>query len=104
MNYLTPLSEFASRIFRVHLKDASIDRQRLDQVGILAYPLEFHTPKLPGRGDINWTSFFDALKKSGYDGPVCVEVEEREFEGDLAQRTQALTISAQYLRQFIATP
>jgi sugar phosphate isomerase/epimerase len=104
MNYLAPLSEFASRMFRVHLKDASIDRQRLDQVGILAYPLEFHTPKLPGRGDIDWASFFAALEKSGYDGPVCVEVEEREFEGDLAQRKQALAISAQYLRQFIATP
>jgi sugar phosphate isomerase/epimerase len=102
MDYLAPLREFASRMFRVHLKDASIDRQRLDQVGILAYPLEFHTPKLPGRGDIDWTSFFAALKKSGYDGPVCVEVEEREFEGDLAHRKQALAISAQYLRQFIA--
>ena len=104
MNYLAPLNEFASRIFRVHLKDASIDRQRLDQVGILAYPLEFHTPKLPGRGDIDWASFFAALEKSGYDGPVCVEVEEREFEGDLALRKQALAISAQYLRPFIATP
>jgi sugar phosphate isomerase/epimerase len=104
MNYLTPLSEFASRMFRVHLKDASIDRQRLDEVGILAYPLEFHTPKLPGRGDIDWASFFAALEKSGYDGPVCVEVEEREFEGDLALRKQALAISAQYLRPFIATP
>ena len=104
MNYLSPLSEFASRMFRVHLKDAAIDRQRLDQVGILAYPLEFHTPKLPGRGDIDWASFFAALEKSGYDGPVCVEVEEREFEGDLALRKQALAISAQYLRPFIATP
>jgi sugar phosphate isomerase/epimerase len=102
MDYLAPLSEFASRIFRVHLKDASVDRQRLDQVGILAYPLEFHTEKLPGRGDIDWASFFDALEKSGYDGPVCVEVEDREYEGDLAHRKQALTISSQYLRQFKA--
>ena len=102
MNYLAPLSDFASRIFRVHLKDASIDRERLDQVGILAYPLEFHSPKLPGRGDIDWPSFFEALEKNGYDGPVCVEVEDREYEGDLAHRKQALAISSQYLRQFSA--
>jgi sugar phosphate isomerase/epimerase len=102
MDYVAPLSEFASRMFRVHLKDAAIDRQRLDQVGILAYPLEFHTPKLPGRGDIDWPSFFAALEKSGYDGPVCVEVEDREYEGDLAHRKQALAVSAQYLRQFRA--
>jgi sugar phosphate isomerase/epimerase len=99
MDYVAPLREFSSRIFRVHLKDASVDRQRLDQVGILAYPLEFHTPKLPGRGDIDWASFLDALEKSGYDGSVCVEVEDREYEGDLARRKQALAISARYLRQ-----
>ena len=97
MDYIAPLKEFSSRIFRVHLKDVAVDRQQLDQVGILAYPLEFHSPKLPGRGDIDWAKFLHALKDSGYDGPVCVEVEEREFEGDLAHRKQALTLSCQYL-------
>jgi sugar phosphate isomerase/epimerase len=98
MDYIAPISEFSSRIFRVHLKDVAVDRQRLDEVGILAYPLEFHTPKLPGRGDVDWGSFLRALAKAGYDGPVCVEVEERELEGSLAQRKQALAISSEYLR------
>jgi sugar phosphate isomerase/epimerase len=98
MDYIAPIGEFSSRIFRVHLKDVAVDRQRLDEVGILAYPLEFHTPKLPGRGDVDWARFLRALAKAGYDGPVCVEVEEREFEGSLAQRKQALAISSQYLR------
>jgi sugar phosphate isomerase/epimerase len=98
MDYVAPITEFASRIFRVHLKDVAVDRQRLNQVGILAYPLEFHTPKLPGRGDIDWARFLRALAEARYDGPVCVEVEDREFEGDLAQRKQALAISSRYLR------
>ena len=62
MDHVAPLREFASRIFRVHLKDVAVDRQRLDQVGILAYPLEFHSPKLPGRGDIDWASFLARSK------------------------------------------
>ena len=103
MDYIAPLREFSSRIFRVHLKDVAVDRQKLNQVGILAYPLEFHSPKLPGRGDIDWAKFLRALKDSGYDGPVCVEVEDREFEGDLEHRKQALTISAEYLRPLIST-
>jgi sugar phosphate isomerase/epimerase len=70
-------------------------------VGILAYPLEFHTPKLPGRGNIDWAKFLGALKDSGYDGPVCVEVEDREFEIDLANRKEALAVSAQYLQPWI---
>jgi sugar phosphate isomerase/epimerase len=98
MDYIAPLREFSSRIFRVHLKDVAVDRQKLNQVGILAYPLEFHSPKLPGRGDIDWATFLRALKDSGYDGPVCVEVEDREFEGDLAHRKQALAFSSEYLR------
>ena len=57
MDYIAPIGEFSSRIFRVHLKDVAVDRQRLDEVGILAYPLEFHTPKLPGRGDVDWAQF-----------------------------------------------
>jgi sugar phosphate isomerase/epimerase len=101
MDYLAPLTEFASRIFRVHLKDVAVDRERLNQVGILAYPLEFHSPKLPGRGDIDWQRFFHALRVSGYDGPVCVEVEDREFEGDLEHRKKALAVSAEYLLPFL---
>jgi sugar phosphate isomerase/epimerase len=103
MDYIAPLREFSSRIFRVHLKDVAVDRQKLNQVGILAYPLEFHSPKLPGRGDIDWAKFLRALKDSGYDGPVCVEVEDREFEGDLAHRKQALAFSSEYLRPLINT-
>jgi sugar phosphate isomerase/epimerase len=100
MDYVAPLKEFSSRFFHAHAKDATVDRAQLDQVGILAYPLKFHTPKLPGRGDIDWAVFLEALKASGYDGAVCVEVEERAFEGDLAHRKEALVLSAQHLQKF----
>ena len=103
MDYVAPLKEFASRIFHVHLKDVSVDRMHLDQVGILAYPNSFHTPKLPGRGDVDWTAFLRALESAGYDGSACVEVEERAFEGDLAQRKQALLLSSQYLLPLLNT-
>jgi sugar phosphate isomerase/epimerase len=101
MDYITPLKEFSSRIFRVHLKDVAVHRDRLDQVGILAYPLKFHTPRLPGRGDTDWAKFLRALKDSGYDGPVCVEVEDREYETSLARRKEALVLAAQHLRPMV---
>ena len=66
-------------------------------VGILAYPLEYHAPKLPGRGDIDWAVFCNALKEIGYDGPVCVEVEDREFEDSLEARKESLRLSHQHL-------
>ena len=101
MDEIRPLRDFADRIFHVHAKDVRLDRERLDEVGIMAHPLEFHTPKLPGLGDVNWGRFFSVLGDTGYRGPVCVEVEDRAFEGDLAARKASLRQSAAYLRQFL---
>lgn len=97
-----PLREFATRVFHVHLKDAAVDRDRLDDVGILATPLEHHTPKLPGRGAIDWPQFLRELRAVGHNGPACIEVEDREFEGSLESRKQALRQSAQFLRKCLA--
>ena len=99
MDYLRPLAEFAPRIFHVHLKDALVDRERLRDVGILATPLEYHTPRLPGRGAIDWPRFLAELKAVGYKGPACIEVEDRDFEGSLETRRLALRQSAAFLRQ-----
>jgi sugar phosphate isomerase/epimerase len=101
MDYVQPLREFRSKLFHIHAKDARIDQDRLNQVGLLAHPNEYHTPKLPGLGDVNWTRFFSTLTEV-YSGPVCVEVEDRAYEGSLENRKRALLQSSTYLRQFIA--
>jgi sugar phosphate isomerase/epimerase len=100
MDYLRPLREFKDRLFHVHAKDVRLDRERLDEVGVLATPLEYHRPKLPGLGEVSWGRFFSVLSDSGYDGPVCVEVEDRAYEGSLDLRRQALRQSLGYLRNF----
>ena len=101
MDYIKAIRDFGSRFHHVHAKDVRIDKEKLDKVGTMAYPLEYHTPKLPGMGDVNWGSFFSALTDAGYDGPVCVEVEDRAFEGNLERRKLSLRQSHAYLRQFI---
>jgi sugar phosphate isomerase/epimerase len=102
MDYLKPLREFKDRLFHVHAKDVRLERDRLDNVGILATPLEYHVPKLPGLGEVDWGRFFSVLGDVGYTGPVCVEVEDRAFEGSLHSRQAALHQSATYLRNFVA--
>jgi sugar phosphate isomerase/epimerase len=101
MDYIRPIREFASRLVHVHAKDARLEKHKLDEVGIFAYPLEFHTPKLPGLGDIDWGRFFSTLSDSGYDGPVCVEVEDRAYEGSIERRKASLIQSQRYLSQFV---
>ncbi len=102
MDYIKPIYEFKDRIFHVHIKDAKVLRDRLDDVGILATPLSFHRPKLPGLGDVNWGRFFSALMDIAYDGAACIEVEDRAYEGSLDMRKKSLIQSREYLRQFVA--
>lgn len=101
MDYLKPIREFADRIFHVHAKDVRVDRDRLNEVGILANPNEYHTPKLPGLGEIDWGSFFSALADAKYTGPVCVEVEDRAYEATLERRIEALRQSYRFLSQLL---
>ena len=98
---IRPIRDFSDRMFHIHAKDVRIDQERLNEVGILATPNSFHTPKLPGLGDVNWGKFFSALTDIQYSGGVCVEVEDRAYEGSLESRIAALRQSANYLRQFI---
>jgi sugar phosphate isomerase/epimerase len=101
IDYIKPLREFQDRIFHVHAKDARVDEHRLDEVGTLATPLEYHTPKLPGLGDVDWGRFFSMLSDVGYNGPVCIEAEDRAYESSLGGRKAALSQSARFLRQFM---
>lgn len=104
MDEVAPLREFRDRIYHVHAKDVRLDRHRLDAVGILANPLEYHTPKLPGLGDMDWGRFISGLLDIEYDGPVCVEVEDRAYEKSLQTRRLALKQSSDYMRSFIPRP
>jgi sugar phosphate isomerase/epimerase len=101
IDYLKAIRDFSDRIFHVHAKDVRIDRHRLNEVGILGTPLQFHTPKLPGLGEVDWGQFFSVLGDTGYRGPVCVEVEDRSYEGSLRDRKASLRQSMTFLRQFI---
>ena len=101
MDYVKPLYEFRDKIFHVHLKDAKLYQDKLNEVGIMAAPLQFHSPKLPGLGDIDWSKFFSALYDIKYDGPVCVEVEDKAFEGSLESRKYSLALCKRFLDTLI---
>jgi sugar phosphate isomerase/epimerase len=102
MDYISPLRDFIDRIFHVHAKDVRVDRHRLNEVGIFAHPKLYHSPKLPGLGEINWGQFFSVLGDAGYHGPVCVEVEDRAYEATEEDRIESLAQSYRYLSQFVA--
>lgn len=101
IDYVEPVYEFKDRIFHVHFKDLKVIKSKLNQVGILAYPLDFMAPKLPGLGDVNFSRFVSALTDIGYNGYACVEVEDRAFEDSKERILDSLKLSYNYMRNFV---
>lgn len=101
MDYIKPLYDFKDKIFHVHFKDIKLYPEKLDRVGILAYPLEYMAPKLPGLGDVDWGKYVSALTDIGYDGYACIEVEDRAFEDSQDRIIKSLEISKRYMEQFV---
>ena len=94
------IREFGKHIFHVHAKDARIDVDVLYEHGVMG--LMWHTPKLPGLGDVHWGSFFSALTDTGFNGSVCVEVEDRAYERSLEDRKRSLIQSHRFLKQYVS--
>ena len=102
MDPLSPLCEFKDKLFHLHAKDVRIRRERINDVGIFAVPVEWHQPRIPGYGDICWSRFMAALQSVGYDGPVCIEVEDDTFGKTLEGRQAAVKVARNVLQPFFA--
>ncbi len=101
IDYIKPIYEFKDKIFHVHYKDIKVYPDRLNDCGIMAYPLDFMSPKLPGLGDVDWGKYVSALTDIGYDGCTCIEVEDKAFEGTKEKVEASLVLSQRYLRNFV---
>jgi sugar phosphate isomerase/epimerase len=102
MDPLSPLAEFRDKLFHLHAKDVKIDRAALDEVGRFDFPLRWHQPRIPGYGEIDWASFMGELMRIGYDGPLCIEVEDDTFGKTLEGRMKAVKVARNILAPFFA--
>ncbi|MFQ7233711.1 MAG: sugar phosphate isomerase/epimerase family protein [Enterococcus hulanensis] len=101
IDYIKPLYEFKDKIFHVHYKDIKIYPDKLADVGVMAPPLEYMSPKLPGLGDVDWGKYVSALTDIGYDGYTCIEVEDKAFEKNYEDVKKSVTLSTRYLRNYV---
>jgi sugar phosphate isomerase/epimerase len=77
------IREFGPHMLHVHAKDLMIDRDGLYERGILSAGIGWQVPRMPGLGEVDWPLIFSGLYRAGYDGPVVIEHEDRQFEGSL---------------------
>jgi sugar phosphate isomerase/epimerase len=96
------LREFRDKLFHLHAKDVEIFPHHLNEYGIFACPSDWHRPRIPGCGRIDWARFMAELTAVGYEGPVCIEVEDDTFGQTLAGRQRALKVARNVLRPYFA--
>lgn len=101
IDYIKPLSEFKDKIFHVHYKDIKVYRDKLNDVGIMATPLQYMSPKLPGLGDVDWGKYVSALTDINYDGYTCIEIEDKAFEENDDAVLRSIQLSTKYLQNFV---
>ena len=101
IDYIKPIYEFKDKIFHVHYKDIKVYQDKLADVGTMATPLQYMSPKLPGYGDVDWGKYVSALTDIGYDGYTCIEVEDKFFEGSQKKVLDSLKLSKRYMTQFV---
>ena len=101
MDPVSPLREFRKKLFHLHAKDVEIFQDGLNEHGVFAAPALWHRPRIPGYGVIDWARFMAGLQAAGYDGPVCIEVEDDTFGQSLAGRQRALKVARNVLRPYV---
>jgi sugar phosphate isomerase/epimerase len=95
------IKDFSDRIFHVHAKDMTIDREMFYQDGILGCGFNWQIPRLPGRGLVDWKSLIAALVDAGYDDTLNIEHEDAKYEGSVELVKRGLLLSKKYLEQFV---
>lgn len=95
------IREFGGRMVHVHAKDLMIDREGLYENGIMSLGMGWQVPRMPGLGEVDWPPLFAALYRAGYDGPVIIEHEDRNFEGTREKVERGFLLARDVLRPYV---
>lgn len=101
LDYVKTVYEFKDKIFHVHFKDIKLYKDKLAEAGVLAYPLDYMSPKIPGLGDVDWSAFVSALNDIRFNGDAVIEVEDKAFESCEADMVKSIQLSKKYLRNYV---
>lgn len=102
LDYVSATKEFKDKLFHIHFKDIKLHKEALARVGVMAYPLDYMTPKIPGLGDVEWPQFISALTDVGYEGPAVIEIEDKAFEGSRERVVASIKQAHRYLLPYVS--
>lgn len=101
------LREFGERVCHIHGKDTELMSERLYEYGREQDPtfgkgIPFGSMHwrytIPGHGQMRWTEAFRILEGLGYDGCICIELEDGNFNGTEKGEKLGLALALQFLK------
>lgn len=100
------LKEFGARVHHVHGKDCEINAADLYEYG-WELPAAFKKSPafgeaawrytIPGHGNSNWSEICHILSEQNYQGAICIELEDADYNGSEAGEKAGLLAGAQFL-------
>ena len=101
------MHEFGSRVYHLHGKDTDILAEELYEYGH-EQPATFATPiaygghswryTIPGQGLTRWGKVLNILQEQGYAGFVSIELEDTNFDRQVAAEQLGILQGARFLR------
>jgi sugar phosphate isomerase/epimerase len=106
---IAALRPYPERVIHAHAKDAQTFPDQRNRYGFFGRAVQREDPwdvgwwryRIPGRGEIDWGRFVDALYEGGYDGVLSVEHEDPVWGGRPEMVEAGLEIAQRTLRPLL---
>lgn len=95
-------TEYGPRILYAHAKDTEIITEQRYRRGIMdLVEGGWRRSRVPGGGEIDFKAFIMGLQKGGYDGPLSIELEDRDWLGSCEKVQEGLIKGLNYLQPLV---
>lgn len=109
IDYIRFFREFADRTAHVQANDCILDEESIylygrHQAAAFGQPVRNSEGPwrycIPGEGAVNWSQVAFELDRAGYDGAVCVELEDHRYKGTTEAHRSGLIKTLKHLSQY----
>jgi sugar phosphate isomerase/epimerase len=94
--------DYGPKIFYAHAKDMEIITEQRYRRGITdMVEGGWRRSRVPGLGGIDFQAFIQALRQGGYDGPLSIELEDRDWIGSPEKVKQGMLLALKHLQPLL---
>jgi sugar phosphate isomerase/epimerase len=95
--------EYGHKIFYAHAKDTEIINEQRYRRGIMdLVEGGWRLSRVPGLGEIDFGTFIKGLAEGGYNGPLSIELEDRDWLGSCEKVQEGMILGLNHLKPLVS--